>query len=120
MVRLGHVLRIHTTEVRRLAFWRPTSGENWRSRMALTYALSVWSMIGFVAFMEWTKKDTFQRPKADEEFPVIEDDPVEKRKQRFEISTSVKYRENQVPFSTKIYEYFTSSNKTSDSGSSEN
>ncbi|KAM3929845.1 uncharacterized protein RB166_003587 [Leptodactylus fuscus] len=121
MMRLTGLLRFHKTDVRRLSFWYPRNKENWRQRLALTYAVSVWSMIGFVAYMQWQDKSLFGVSKKDEETETdLEEEPSQGRKQKITFSASVEYRENHVPYTTRIYKYFTSSNKTSDSGSKEN
>ncbi|CAJ0920434.1 unnamed protein product [Ranitomeya imitator] len=122
MVRVTDVWRFYRTETRRLAFRFPDRGTNWRRNMAITYAVSVWSMIGFVAYMQWQKKDTvLEKPKtANEAFPDLEEDPTQKRKQKFEFSAVVEYKENHVPYTTRIYQYFTSNEKKSGSDATEN
>ncbi|XP_056419355.1 small integral membrane protein 26 [Hyla sarda] len=121
MVTLTHVLRFYRTEVRCLASWTPKPDQHWRRRLALTYAVSVWSMIGFVAFMQWRNKEPMGSPKPDSESLMdIEEEPSEGRKQKFVFSSSIQYKENSIPYTERLYQYFTSSNKTSDSGSTEN
>lgn len=122
MVRVTNVLRFCKTEARRLAFWLPKGTGDWRRRMALTYAVSAWSMMGFVAYMQWQSKGTVKSSKTDETLLDIEEnpDPSQERKQKISFSASIEYKENPVPYTTRIYQYFTSSNKPSDSGSTEN
>ncbi|XP_073529470.1 small integral membrane protein 26 [Phyllobates terribilis] len=123
MVRVTDVWRFYRTDTRHRAFWLP-GGRNWRRNLALTYAVSVWSMIGFVAYMQWRKKDTVtvvERPKTDNDaFADRDEDPLQRRKQKFEFSSVFEYKENPVPYTTRIYQYFTSNAKKSDSDSTEN
>ncbi|KAM4040761.1 uncharacterized protein ACNLHF_012029 [Anomaloglossus baeobatrachus] len=125
MVRVTDVWRFSRTQVfqTRRAFWLPEGNQDWRRRLALTYAVSVWSMIGFVTFMHWSTKDKprVERPKTeDEDFMDLEEDASQKRKSRVTFSAIVEYKENHVPYTTRIYQYFTSNDKKSDSGSTEN
>ncbi|XP_073413536.1 small integral membrane protein 26 [Dendrobates tinctorius] len=122
MVRVTDVWRICRTETRRFAFRFLNHDKNWRRNLAITYAVSVWSMIGFVAYMQWQTKDTVvERPKtANVDFPDLEEDPSQRRKQKFEFSAVIDYKENHVPYTTRIYQYFMSTDKKSDGDSTKN
>ncbi|KAG9484237.1 hypothetical protein GDO78_009903 [Eleutherodactylus coqui] len=117
MVRLSSVLRFQKRKTSWLLAWLPENMENWRSRLALTYAMTVWSMIGFVAFMNFRTKDKNTAPPTDEDpFLHPEADPFESR-QSVSSSIVMEYKPN--PVSTRLYQFFTPNNKTSDSQSTE-
>ncbi|XP_043843968.1 small integral membrane protein 26 [Dromiciops gliroides] len=79
----------------------------WHRRMSLIYLIGAWTTAGSILYSSWKRKQAL-----DKEEPLKDEDSVEKPEPRrgFYVETIVTYKENFVPFSTRLYNYWKSWN----------
>lgn len=78
----------------------------WNKRMSVIYAIGVWSMLGSYGYYVYTRGDEYPLKKSD-----IEEQPPNPNEAVFETAhtkTTIVYKENFVPYSTRIVRLFKS------------
>uniref|UniRef100_A0A4X2K897 Small integral membrane protein 26 n=1 Tax=Vombatus ursinus TaxID=29139 RepID=A0A4X2K897_VOMUR len=88
----------------------------WYRRMSLVYLVGTWTMLGSICLSSWKRKQPLAKEEAlkDEDLAEEEElkdkDSVEKPepKRGFYVETIVTYKENFVPYSTRLSNYWKS------------
>ncbi|XP_053315831.1 small integral membrane protein 26 [Spea bombifrons] len=88
----------------------------WNKRLAAVYAFGVWTMVGSYGFYYYTTKRNedvkMVVPEAQMDKELIDsssfDDMGEKKKKTgFQVTNSVEYKKDFVPYSTRVYNFVT-------------
>ncbi|XP_063297452.1 small integral membrane protein 26 [Pelobates fuscus] len=82
----------------------------WNKRLAVVYAVGAWTMVGGYAFYYYTKGrymvPVSPPPALEPEF--IEDTSLEDQPKKKRIQHTIVYKENFVPYSTRVYNLWNS------------
>ncbi|KAF7664705.1 hypothetical protein LDENG_00168790 [Lucifuga dentata] len=88
----------------------------WNTRVSIVYAAGVWTMIGSYAYYKYTGRYD-EKPKKKEEKEVKEpENPNEVVYETAHTKTIIIYKEDFVPFTTRIYNFIKSFSKDSGTG----
>ncbi|XP_072490652.1 small integral membrane protein 26 [Notamacropus eugenii] len=84
----------------------------WYRRMSLVYLIGAWTTVGSIFLSAWKRKEALAKVDEDlaKEESLKDKDSAEKPepKRGFYVETIVTYKENFVPYTTRLYNYWKS------------
>ncbi|XP_064172286.1 small integral membrane protein 26-like [Anguilla rostrata] len=83
--------------------------EKWNVRASMAYAIGVWTVIGSCGYYRFFRKEKEDKPQNTEDEELLVDkfstEEQEGKPKGFQSQTTVVYKENFVPYSTRLFNY---------------
>ncbi|KAJ8264267.1 hypothetical protein GJAV_G00147190 [Gymnothorax javanicus] len=91
----------------------------WNVRVSMVYAIGIWTMIGSYGYLRlFRSKDENEKPQDTEALEELKDEhntTQETRKPGFYVESTIRYRENFVPYSTRLMNFLKTLSGSSES-----